>query len=740
MINGGVQRTLVIGLGPAGARVADRVLAHLVGTLGPVGIAEGIGVGATEDEEPELALVDSTLRVSPRDSFHTWQADLEAVVAGGLRHISHLEHLTALAARGLTLRHTAEVHLMLVADLGRPWAARSLAAVADCVHDVVYHTLACDSALTGLLLFAGTRERRGEEHPQLTDSAQTNVSTSQPSNLPPTDSAVSDEVLENLSRESLNLFNRGCFIASLTNESGLVVGDVDDLVRRASHFLALLATSPLGAAAVETGWDSASAGDWGAPASFGLATARWPGQELSEALSGRWAERMLAWLAAPVPGVEEAAGAAAQSLVASQRLAPPLLVEQLAELMPGIPGHLADEVPDPPWPWQLADVQRRLEALARGWEEAWLAARGTLKPCLAEIGQAWQATARDWLAGQNGKTSAGTLTRSAARLTALGGLLEAFVDGVEAQVEEAEADLAAIERRLSSAAASLASQVAAFPPSPLETMLRWSLRPLGWLRRWAQCRSAQAAARSYAHLLRTRFAALQALWLYEAALPCYRAWLADWREESAAWESCADQVARARGLPQLARWHRQLERVLAGAGGPWSLEMVEGLYQSVQETQELAPEMAWEQLGPLGEWAQDGLDAGEMAQRLRQHAARALVPGLELPVDRALMRQIPEQEGQEAWLAAFIARSSPFLRYDEAALSEAARSQVRREVWLLLPGGDASPLAPACRAWSAPPTLLRSQHPHEMIAVVVRRGISLPAPGAPPKMARTFDG
>jgi hypothetical protein len=236
----------------------------------------------------------------------------------------------------------------------------------------------------------------------------------------------------------------------------------------------------------------------------------------------------------------------------------------------------------------------------------------------------------------------------------------------------------------------------------------------------------------------------QALCLYEAALPSYQAWLSAWEKEVETWERCARQVTKARKALKSADWEEQVKQALA-IGGPWTRELVEELFHSALAVDDLTPRVAWERLGPLSRWAEEGLDAAEIKQRLGDYAADALIPWVDLGVDVALARQFPDEDALEDWLAAFVAQASPFLRYDETALAEGARSHVYRETWLLLPGGgdtfprpdglrtpghgeggtDQGKLARACQTWPHPPTMLPGQTPAELVAVVLRWGLPL---------------
>ena len=189
------------------------------------------------------------------------------------------------------------------------------------------------------------------------------------------------------------------------------------MARRAARFLALLMTSSLETDALQRPFGTAPF------ASFGLAAVSWPGQALVNALSARWARNVLTRLTAPVTGAEERAHAAARWLVSAKRLAPPFLIEKLSALIPPMPGHLVDDVPDPPWPWQLADAKARLEAKAQRWEDEWHAVRTTSEHTCSEVHADWHNTVQIWLDQQVTQTIEGALQNARAHIEAIASAL-----------------------------------------------------------------------------------------------------------------------------------------------------------------------------------------------------------------------------------------------------------------------------------------------------------------------------
>lgn len=698
-----IQRTLIVTLGQAGAQVAGALAARLDRTPGPVGVIGFVAVlpepaGDNETEPAGRAVLpqpfyQARLAIAPEEygDVSRWQAALAETAAVALHHISDLAHLTALARQGLSLHRPDEVQLILIAALDGPEGYSALAAAPDLLRETVTRTLACETGLTGLLL-----------------------------HLAPLASAVSAAVGEGWGEGLARQFDRGCFTAGLTNEIGLSLGSAAELIERAGQFLALLIASPLELAALTDG--SAFEAGWAepVPASFGLAAIHWPGREVVTALSARRAGEALARLIAPAlpqPDWARQAREAAQSLALAERVAPPLLLEQLAGLTPALPEYLAGQVPDPPWPWLLAGLPDRLDAAARAWEEAWLEAGRELKPGLESLAGRWQAAVRAWLDAKGPGHLAGSLVELEACLAAMTELLAAFAGGVEERLAEAETDLVAVERQVGKTSQSLSDSLAALPGSPLEAILAWGWQPWRWLRAWDRCRRAQAAARQLAHLLRQRLLVKRSLWLYEETLPFYRELAAGWAGVAATWSHWLQQVAAASQDPALAAWPELLEAALP-APGPWSPAMVEAWYRDIQAGEETKP-------ADLCQPDAGSVTAAEIVSRLAGEAAEFLSPHLDVPVETALARQFPAEAELAAWLAAFVAQAAPFWQYDETALDEMARSQARLETWLVVPGGKDSPLARMVKDWPRPPVCLDHESPQELVAVSIRRGVGL---------------
>lgn len=696
-----VQRTLLVGLDQVGASVVDLVLANVGNLGGGPGIIQGIAI-LTEEMELEHGL--TPLQISAGTPFEAWQAEVEQQAARTLQAISQVSHLTQLARHGVELIHSDEVHIILVANLAVGWTAQILPALMETLRRTVERMLASQASLTGVLLFvapAGSEVSQGEE-------GQPNI----------------EQWLE---RRLALKFERGCFVAGLTNEMGLVIGEVKQLIDRTAYFLSVLIREPnlAGNDGLDFGavFDPAAAG-WPAPwLSFGLARLEWPGRELVKGLSRRWSQEMLGQLTAPVK-VEGAADLTGQARQAAQRwfiaekLAPPLLLDRLAALMPPAPATLAAGVPDPPWPWLLPAAAAGVEQAAQTWQESWLGQRKYLEERLAEWQQAWREQAENWLPQQLGPQPTGTVLLAQSYLAAVSELLHTFLAGVSQRLAEAEADLAQVERQMSQIAERLERELAGFPASPAALLGRWGLRPRVWFSAWSRCRQAQDTARALAHLSRSRLLAWQAVNFHEQILPFYQGLLTDWQQLVATWETGCRRVLEARQLLAQPQEAAQLEAGPEALGDPWQEELGLALYQ---EAIERHGAQIWQQTGRLTDWVLAGLEAEDLSCRLQAETSQALAPLALTPADDLFVRQFPDKAEQSLWLESFAEQARPFWRYDEARLSESSRGQARLESWLLLPQGEQSPLAAVSQSWPHPPLILASHQLNEIVVVSIRR-------------------
>ncbi|HEX9921504.1 MAG TPA: hypothetical protein VGD99_02475 [Anaerolineae bacterium] len=710
MATASVQRTLLVGLGELGARTADRLLARLAPPDDGSSLIAGLAVLPAE---VELSRLETRLLIPPETGFDRWQRAFESEVERVLESISRVSRLDQLTRQGLDLRQADEIHVIIIANLAESWLEPALMALPERLRRLVDRMLACYVGLTGVLLYVEPDEPVSPPPESQTDSASPESETVE------TDRFASDR----FGRP----FDRGCFVAGLTNENGMLVDHVEDLIERVVYFLETLEReAPSGRLArIES-----EPGPERPMTSFGVATLRWPGRELVGPLSARWTQAILAGMTRwPVDqtmdlDLPRQAREAAQQLMSGSRLAPPLLLDTLAATMPPPPYHLADQVPDPAWPWLLKQVPARLDTAARQWQETWLAAGDRVQATLDDLADAWLEQAGDWLRRQTAPPAYGAVLVAQSRLAAVSELLDTYIAGVEARLETAEDDLKAVEQQLGSVAGALDRALAGLPDSPGLALLRWGLRPLRWPGYWLTCRRSQALARNLAHLTRARLLAWQNVSAYETIVPFYHDLRERWQQVVGVWERTCRTVWQAVQSSRLANWPAQLETVLAGAGGPWTGEPITALYQAAVQEQGLA---VWEQCGGLGDWVAAGLEADTLIDRLREQTSAALTPVLLIPVDEALGRQLPEPKLQAAWLTNLIEQARPFWPYNEATLAEPARAQAQLETWLLLPGAETSLLAGLNPNRSRPTMILASPRPDELGVISLRHiGASQP--------------
>jgi hypothetical protein len=481
--------------------------------------------------------------------------------------------------------------------------------------------------------------------------------------------------------------------------------------------------------AAKLAWENDVPAGWGVPlTSFGLTTLRWPGQELAGALGARWSKALLMQpIKSPTQteGLAEKARVAAQQLMSTLKLAPPLLIEQLINLMPGLPNHLTALVPEVPWPWLLINMETDLDQAGQRWQDSWLSADDRLQDTLKKLEIAWPHHAETWLKQQLHAGHTGAVMLTHCYLAAVSELLHVYIEGVEHQLDETQQDLADADERRRALAGQLAAEMETWPDSPLMTLLTWGWHPLRWPRYWARCRYVQTKARNLAHLTRARLLVWQAISFYEEALPFYRRLLKAWEQIVKKWEEHCRRVAEAGQSSALGGWAAQLSKIVTESAGPWSDDLINQLYQEVVNEHADALD---EQIGTFVDWYAEDLTAEALAQRVQKAVTPVLMSQVALPVDHALCRRFPTEATRAGWLEEVLEQARPFWRFDETRLAETTRAQVHRETWLLLPDAEASPLAHLGQTWSRPPRLVSTHNPEEFGVVTLRRWVNVPDP------------
>lgn len=687
MSNIQMQRTLLVGLGVAGAKTCAGLLTELSSRFGEVMIVQGVVITA---EEMGLETIPAPLVITAEANFATWRADFELQVELALATMSQLSHLAALASRGIRLHRSDEIHIIIVADLTESWVQMSLIPLMDALYGATERTLACHASISGMMLYPGLAD---------------------------------PEPLMNHLADLPHQFERGCFLAGLVNEAGLIMGETAHLIRATVQFLILL-LSETSSAGVD--WADNSKAEWnGYLSSFGIAVLRWPGRELAQILSARWSQSLLEQMLTLPQNDQHKSDLArqvregVQQWLTGQKLSPPLLLDRLAVPMPPVPQHLAELVPELPWPWLFWQTRPTLEDATQQWQEEWLVlSRERLTPLLVDLRAQWLPQVSTWLASLLASRRRGAVVLAQSYLAEVSDLLQTFVAGVEQKKEEAEADLNDLDRQLGQAAGTLIQTLADFPASPLGTLLRWGRHPLKWPHYWTRCRQAQTSGRTYAHLCRGHLLAWQMVSYYEELLPFYQQLQTDWLELVARWNRACQQVVKASTMPALTDWPDRLQRCLQETSGLWNETSIASLYQELVDAQ---AEAIWDGVEALSDWAAGEVQAETMVSRLLDRTTGFFAPLAALSVDQAVLRQLPAEKAQVEWLAALVEQARPFWRYDETSLSEMSRAQVRLESWLFLPGGETSPLAPLVHTLSQPPKLLASRQPAELGLVTLRR-------------------
>ncbi|MCB0197194.1 MAG: hypothetical protein KDJ65_34930 [Anaerolineae bacterium] len=678
-----LQRTLLIGLGDVAGQTVAAFLAELEARLGQLDVLRAVVV---TDPAVELAGGEAVVRLSPGENG-TLPAALEAAVIALLTDISHLQHLTRLNRQGISLR-TDELVVMVVADLAETWVSAALAAFCQNVGAMVNPALAPHLATVGLLLWS--------------------------TEMPPPDSEAANQLRADWAALAAH-FDQGCYVAGLTNEDGLIVGDPRLFVTQMATFLAL----PICLARQDGGWPNPPNGRRMPVTHVGLAQRCWPAAALVAKLIRRWSRTMLADLLnqpparGPTDDPAESAQRQAQQTLLELKLTPPQLLETLAEAMPAVPRRLDELIPETPWPWLLQTAFEALEQITPPWQEAWLKNGRRLDAALAALRADWPDEAPSYLGYGLHHHQAGAVLLVQARIAAMTELLAAFAEGVEARLDEAETELAQIDQRLGQSGERLAGQLDALPSQPVALALGWGLRPWRWPALYRACRLAQNDLRQVAHLQQARLQSWQQLSLLEALLPLYRDLVEQWPHLTRPWIERCRQVGQAVTMlaPEAA------DEVTIPE--PWSATAVEKQQQTLEAETTAA---VWIEAGSLAAWVSEAAGVEAILDRLRQPMLRRLAELWQRPADVLLAEQLPQAEAQLAFLQQLSEEATPFWPFDEAALAEPDRVQVKSQRVLLLPQGTRSPLGSAARQIKPVPALWPSLTP-EQIAVVTLRHV-----------------
>lgn len=676
-----LQRTLLVGLGDAAGQTAAAFLVEMDELFGPVGVIRAVVVAAEAVERPD-SLPLSYLRPGENGAL---PPELKPAVAAGLAEISQLHHLAALKRQGVSLR-ADELLVIVVADMAEAWVRAALPPLCQNLRAMVNPVLAPHLATLGVLLW----------------------STAAP--LPVLDSA---ERFQPDLAALATAFDRGCYVAGLTNEAGLIVGDPQMLVQQMAAFLALpvcLARQEGGLIVPATGWTT--------PVTYvGLAKRRWPGPALVETLVRRWSRTMLVDLIiqpparGPTADPAESGRRQAQRALVELKLTPPQLLEGLANEMPAAPGRLGELVPETPWPWLLRTAFESLEQVAPPWQEAWLKNSRQLDDVLAALRAGWPEQVESYLSHglHHHRTRAVLFVQ--ARIAAVTELLTAFADGVEDRLAESEAALAQIDQRLGRTAERLAEQLDRLPRHPMALALRWGPRPWRWPAAYGICRQAQSDLRQVAQLQQARLQSWQQISLLEALLPFYRELTAQWLRLTRPWAEGCRHVSQA--------------ITMLGTDGeddleisePWSAAVVDDRQQTLEAETTAA---VWAEAGSLVAWITGAGSPEALLDRLRRPMLRRLTSIWQRPADTILAEHLPEVEAQLAFLQRLIKEATPFWPFDEAALAEPDRMQVTSQIVLLLPQGERSPLGQAARQIKPLPALWPSLRPDQIAVATLR--------------------
>jgi hypothetical protein len=208
------------------------------------------------------------------------------------------------------------------------------------------------------------------------------------------------------------------------------------------------------------------------------------------------------------------------------------------------------------------------------------------------------------------------------------------------------------------------------------------------------------------------------MWYYEEVLPFYHQLLAEWHKVVERWAQGCRAIVTAHHASTPEARPGCSRTSLTQTSAPWTEAFVESLYRQAQTQAALE---IWPKTGRLSQWVAQRFEAEAILDNLREATAEALRGLIMMPVEQALLQQLPERPAQAQWLEGLLEQARPFWRYDEALLAEMSRRHTRLDRWFLLPQGEASPLAALIQQGPDPPAIIASREPSLMAVVTVRR-------------------
>jgi len=719
-----IRRTLIVGLGERGARVAGLVHHELNARTGglpvlrclavvpneaaiPPGVA-GLALAPPSSPEPREG---ETVPAGPQ-SGSPEANQLVLLLNAELLEAHRLAHDRDCARRGWPVAPGPGVAAYVVADLGDPMAAAGFVALARLVQEVAERRVSQGTSLCGVVLLPDPTGSP-EEIPCLSAAhlALQSLEEAQAAALRSAFAWSDGDDGNHAAGETspFPLFNEGCYLLTVTNEDGLTADGEIEMDEMVAAWLIELLLTPL-ALALDRRTPLGGGADFG---SFGLARWRFPATELAAHLAARFQVEMLDALLGPSGGAERPA------LAASWHNGCPPPLWPAGPRFPVTPEHFT-----PP------DLQR-LGQLIHEVDAAVVAAADDLRSAAQARDTALEEAVADSLAALQAEAEA-LVDAPGGGLVAVATLLESLARAWQQQRAQAADQAAETRQRLAGLAEPLA-EVRAELESVLALFPRWGLA--AWLRLLARPWRILRLLLAY-HEIGEQVAAYlsihQARWLLDA-----EALEADWQ---AAFyrrlaEAAKERLERARRSRQgIADLHEKLsasptmrqddvDRLLEANALPSSLA---GYYyrRAVGDARQASAALL-AVYGPLSRWLAEDLPLAELEQLTGEYAAeRFSFLQDEVRLDELLARTYTGDE-LKARLRELLAAAQPFWAGEKAPMTPDERTVSAVTQFVGLPRPEDSPLEGLLAETGADVSLYAGGDRHCLTAVQVRRGLPL---------------